>query len=432
MAKINLPKIVRCTKSNEFVGIKSEAGFISLYVPSFFNISSNEKIFRRDVLLFLNSIEIAKERIRGDIKTDLYEADKTGWPTDSYLWLLKDYVLNGKYFSREKVYVNDNKGRIDWKRTLKTIPVISKGNIIYDNLIATRNISTEDIVSQIYMLCVQQSYYKVGWLFGYEIAVNVSQKKSVPEMISIISTEYKKTFDDVKRRRFMHMLKVLRSTEGTSMNSKQYIYGIQNYYYVFERMVDSMFGGISKEELSKFYPNAMWTLLNGDNFDSSNMYPDTINIQGKYYYIIDAKLYQYGFTGAKEDLPKTQSIQKQVTYGDYVKTKAPTDSKIRNCFIMPYNKLENPFLKNSKWVRYIDNNLVYIGNANISWREDGHKEDYDYIHTFLIDFNYLLNNYKKEDEEMIRELCATIEAYTPRCDKNNSATDAIVMDSQTS
>ena len=46
------------------------------------------------------------------------------------------------------------------------------------------------------------------------------------------------------------------------------------------------------------------------------------------------------------DLPETQSIQKQITYGDYVfNTLDKSDnSKVRNAFILPYNKkLENFF-----------------------------------------------------------------------------------------
>ena len=40
---------------------------------------------------------------------------------------------------------------------------------------------------------------------------------------------------------------------------------------------------------------------------------------------------------------------------------------------------------------------------------DNKVEDYDFIYTFGIDFNYLLRNYKAADTKMIAELCASIE-----------------------
>ena len=49
------------------------------------------------------------------------------------------------------------------------------------------------------------------------------------------------------------------------------------------------------------------------------------------------------------DLPETQSIQKQITYGDYVfNTLDKSDnSKVRNAFILPYNKKLEDFFERS-------------------------------------------------------------------------------------
>lgn len=53
------------------------------------------------------------------------------------------------------------------------------------------------------------------------------------------------------------------------------------------------------------------------------------------------------------DLPETQSIQKQITYGDYVfNTLDKSDnSKVRNAFILPYNKKLENFLNDPNTLR---------------------------------------------------------------------------------
>lgn len=119
-------------------------------------------------------------------------------------------------------------------------------------------------------------------------------------------------------------------------------------------------------------------------------------------------MYQYGCTHSISDLPDTQSLQKQITYGDYVHNTIK-DEHVRNAFILPYNKELEVFKNDDSLLRYSENNLVYFGYADVDWRKDNKVEDYDFIHTFGIDFNYLLRNYKVADTNMIAELCASIE-----------------------
>ena len=54
------PKINRVTKSNDFVGICIEDGEINIYVPQVFRKESN---YKRDLLLFLKSIFLAKTHL---------------------------------------------------------------------------------------------------------------------------------------------------------------------------------------------------------------------------------------------------------------------------------------------------------------------------------------------------------------------------------
>ena len=111
------------------------------------------------------------------------------------------------------------------------------------------------------------------------------------------------------------------------------------------------------------------------------------------------------------DLPETQSIQKQITYGDYVfiTLDKSDNSKVRNVFILPYNKKLENFLNDPNTLKYNDENLAYFGQAYTDWRNAEDPKDYEKVCAFGIDFNYLLKNYNKPDYVIIDTLCKKIE-----------------------
>ena len=335
------------------------------------------------------------------------------------LWILNDYLENGYYFNREKKYSHDNKGKIDWKRTLKSVPIYSKGNLIYDKLVTTKMTASNDIITQIYKLCLLYSYKRIGWLFNYHIHVDVQQLKSIKEMIYIVDKELNSTFDDIKRLRFKHMLKILKGIHNENALSNKVTYGITNYYYVFEKMVDKFFQGIDDDEKKKFEPGGYWQLGDQDPVLASNLKPDTIYKKEDKTYIIDAKMYRYGYTKKISDLPKTSSMQKQITYGDYVVNNLGID-KVRNAFIIPYDKYYKHFIiaLDIEKCDDLDNNLAYIGKAYVDWRED--KKDHDYIYTFLIDYNYLFNHYNEKDTRYIDRITSKIEENIDKLHSTNN------------
>lgn len=400
--KNKIIEIISVNKSNNFVGIKTGEGSVQLYVPSVFRQDENIK---KDILIFIKSISIAKKLHQDKIQNGKNVNDKI-WPIDSYLWIIRDYLDNGCYYNREKRYSNSNSGKIDWKRTLRNMPIYSNGNIIYDKFVTSKMSATNDIIAQTYRLCLKQALQRIGWLFNYNFYVEIQQIFSISEMVAEIRRELNQTFDDVKNLRYKHMLKILRNTEGEKVASSICSYGITNYHYVFETMVDMIFDGIT-EEKSNYNPNGYWKLNNKKPKKASSLMPDTILKRDDKTYILDAKMYQYGATHDVSKLPNTQSLQKQITYGDYVHNNLG-DQFVRNAFILPYNKELESFKKDKNLIRYYDDNLVYFGYAYVDWRTDN-KEDYDYIHTFGIDFNYLLRNYNLHDYKLINNLILSIE-----------------------
>ncbi len=405
------PKIKSVDKSTDFVGIKLNNDEIEIYVPQVFRKEEN---YKRDLLLFLSSISLAKTVDHEKIKKGKKENDI--WPFDSYLWMIKDYLENGYYYNREKVYSNSYSGKIEWKKTLRNLPIYSGGNIIYDKLITSRMSASNDMIAQIYKLCLKQSINRIGWLYNYNLYVEVQQLVSTAEMISFIQKELLNTFDDIKRMRFNHMLKILKTVDGDNVISSSSTYGIENYYYVFETMVDMLFDGI-KDDKKRYNPNGYWKLNNKKEKVASSLRPDTILKRNDTTYILDAKMYQYGVTHNESDLPETQSIQKQITYGDFVYNNL-RDKNVRNAFILPYNKELKEFKNDEDILKYNDGDLAYFGYARVDWREDEKFKDYDHVYAYGVDFNYLLRNYKKVDTDMIDSLCSSIEKQL-EIDRNN-------------
>ncbi len=106
-------------------------------------------------------------------------------------------------------------------------------------------------------------------------------------------------------------------------------------------------------------------------------------------YILDSKYYRFGYTADENDLPETCSIQKQITYGDYIKTNkvGPEIKKIRNTFILPYNKDNNKL--------NVRGNIEYIGYAKANYRN--RNDDYEIIHTFLIYLKHVVMTWNKRN-----------------------------------
>lgn len=376
---------------DSFVGIKIRNNRIDFYYPEAYEISDFDDIsnFRKDIIAILNTIAIAKTMSvdKAKIETSLSEA--SSFALHSYLWIIKDFLTNGIYINREKVLKRNQRGRVNWKRTLQNQPIVSEGNIVYTDLVVEVPNQTDNVIVEIHKYCIHKSLEIIGWLFG--ISQNVVNAKPFNESkkkmyTAILHSELSNTFDDLKKIRLNHMLKVINGIDGNDDGS-EFVYGVDSYYYIFERMIDSIFGNV--EDISKFNPKANW-YLKRDNYSrtpTSELRPDTVLIvkETKTAYILDSKYYRFGTTGQNSDLPESTSIQKQITYGEYIKQNqiGYGIDNIRSAFLLPYNKNHNQFGYN--------NNLEYIGYSMAEWKNN--EEDHQVIYAFLIDLRHTINTW---------------------------------------
>ena len=167
-------------------------------------------------------------------------------------------------------------------------------------------------------------------------------------------------------------------------------------------MVDAMFSRV--EDIRDFYPNATWDLvLEKGPVDSTNLRPDTVLIKDNKVYILDAKYYRYGTTFKPSDMPETTSIQKQITYGEYVKkVKEGLYDDVFSAFVLPYSKNQNAHKDK------FDENMEFVGIAKAKWI-DSEGESSRRIVAILVDTKFLITNWLKKNEDNISGIIDLIE-----------------------
>lgn len=116
--EINYHKVTNKV-DDSFIGIKIKNNRIDFYYPETYNFddSSIEKS-REDVLAILQTISIAKTHSDSRVKVESSFSNNEAIPLLSYLWIIRDYLMNGFYVNREKVLKKNQRGKVDWKRTL--------------------------------------------------------------------------------------------------------------------------------------------------------------------------------------------------------------------------------------------------------------------------------------------------------------------------
>ncbi|MDD4070282.1 MAG: LlaJI family restriction endonuclease [Candidatus Izemoplasmatales bacterium] len=379
-------------EDDSFVGLRIKGNDIYFYYPQAFSFDENSSTIRDDILLILKTISLAKTKNRDKAETYQSRENECDFALNSYLWIINDFLSNGFYINREKTFKTNQNGRVNWKRTLKTNPMISNSNVIYKDIVVETKNNADNLLVEIHRYCVKKSIDFIGWIFNLnskfiqQMPFNDSIKKLY---VSTLNKELDKTFDDYKRLRLTHLKNVILGLDA-NLDGKDFVYGVDSYHYVFESMINNIFGNI--KNLSEFNPKAVWKLkkYSYKEIPSSELRPDTILIKDNVAYIIDSKFYRFGITGNPNDLPETTSIQKQITYGDFIKNNNLKDVKeIHNAFLIPFDKTKETFKT--------EDNLVYIGYSTSTWR-DG-KNHHEIIHTFLIDLRHVTEFWNKHNHD---------------------------------
>ncbi|MBQ6654595.1 MAG: LlaJI family restriction endonuclease [Erysipelotrichaceae bacterium] len=388
---------------NSFVGLRIIGESIHVYHPECYPLSKDSSDFATEVLNLLKTFSLIKNL--SEDESISYAGDSEGeFHIKAYVWIISDFLRNGFFINQERVYAMNQNGRINWKRTLNQQPLVSNGNVVYKDIVVEKKVDTDDTLLRIHKYCVKKSLDFLGWLFGIDSSLIDAQTVS-EDLRSyynyILQNELNNAFDDRKKELLSNMIIVLNGLND--YNTKKIIsYGVDQYYYVYEKLVDFMFSNI---DVTEFYPQGKWKLVHCANeIDSSHLRPDTVRTTEDSIYILDAKYYRYGYTADENDLPETSSIQKQIAYGEYAE-KTHKGKEVYNAFVMPYDMTKDNGFES-------DSALNYIGSAYST--ASNTDKSYNRIHAFLIDLKSLIDSYNRyqKDSQLINKLIEDIAEHS--------------------
>ena len=392
------------SESDTFVGIQCVNGDITINFPLGYNLAQGGKDLRKDILLLFSTLAKHTRRKDSEILGQAVSFDEVDFPVQSYMYLIKDYIAKGYYQEQEVTYKTSKKGKINWNRTIKTQrPYVQDHEVFYLDFVTKKNtVNENELITQIHKYCVYESFEKIGWLFTESMPQKPDVKRNERLFKIVINKKLSNTFDDQKRMLFTHMLAVI-DFMGDSDRDKNFCYGTYRFEYVWESMIDKVFGIAGK---AAYFPKTTWKLKGQNAHDNAPLEPDTIMVHGRNVYVLDAKYYKYGIKPEPKFLPESSSIHKQITYGEYVasepkfKIKHGSDMKVFNAFLMPFDAL--------KWENPDGEAIVNIGEATGNWK-DG-SELYHHIQGILVDVKSLMQVTVRRDENMIMKMAEVIEA----------------------
>jgi hypothetical protein len=405
MADFNLRDICHVCKNEDgdrFVGIKADADSIAVYFPLGYQlppVTENERELRRDIThLILVLAAFTNQKDQQLAMKKFFAPQTVDFPVNAYMTVITDYMARSYYTETEQKYVTSDSGKIDWRKTMqKHQPIIqSNGSPIYTKF-EVRNFAPNDrtLITRVHEFCVYEAFQKLGWLFSTESPrqphLKLEGNKNM--FIGVVRDKMSQTFIDTDKQLFQSMIDMLNYLDERSPQSRYY-FGTDNFEYVWERMIDKVFGVKNKRN---YFPRTHWrNLPSGSPYDNDALEPDTIMIplgMGKAF-VLDAKYYRYGVTGNPAHLPPSSSINKQITYGEYVSTYSEFSgpNAVFNAFLMPYNR--TPYEKDiSPHGNFLGLTREYdcIGEAHGNWKTRGLS--YEVVQGIVVDTRYLMYHY---------------------------------------
>lgn len=387
-----------------FVGLKCDGDDISIHFPLGFDISHEEKELRSDILLLLDTIRSTTSRKESEYVQGIKSYEQVSFPVQAYLEVIFDFYKRGYYKEIEVLYNVAKRGKINWNRTIKTQKAyIQDGNAYYLDFVTKNNsLQNDQMITIIHEYCVYESFDKMGWLFTNSMPQKPRIKFNYRMFKGILMDKIASTFNDNNKMLFRNLLAIIDYT-GSGFSTKKFQYGTYRFEYIWESLVDKVYGISGKEE---FFPKTYWN-IDKNVVPNACLEPDTIMLCNNDVYVLDAKYYKYGATKRAVDLPESTSINKQITYGEYIdeqkkfRQKYGDNMKVYNAFLMPFNS------KSDKWMT--EDKVIRIGQAYGDWKTN--LKSYEKVQGIVVDIKFLMKLSSRQNEEEIRVLADKIAKY---------------------
>jgi len=401
-------------EGDTFVGIKSEIidgkHMLTINFPIGYDIADNEDDVRSEIVELVAVLQEYNDQASRISKIMPEQVLKTvRFPVQSYFYVMFDYLNNGTYMVKEEKYTPGISGPISWGQTIrKEQPIVQPNGFIYSQYrVKTHSDTDKDLITEIYNYCVYQSYLKLGWIYKLQPLRKPVRKRDNATYIKYLHSKFLQTNRDNDKRLFSAMLDILNFCNSDDKPERFY-FGTNSFEYVWERLIQFTFGNVDK---ARFFPKTKWTLRIGNQRENHPLEPDTIMQVNNDIYILDAKYYKYGTTLNPRYLPNSSSINKQISYGEYVainekfQDERNKGMRIFNAFLMPFNKMQVLYRE--------DGNYQSIGEATADWKstkvENRAEYSFEKVQGILVDVKKLISNKIKANNSEIIKLAEAIE-----------------------
>lgn len=391
---------------DRFVGVKADTNNAMVFFPMGYRLPDNEEDIRDDILKLIEVISTFNDSKDRLLAMDQFAAPQSvNFPVNAYMNIIRYFLEQNDYYKeREQVRKTADRGKIDFPASLrKNVKFFQEdGSPFFDRYTVKGSSPNEkNLITQIHKYCVFEAFNTLGWLFTPHLPPDPHITLEPERFLFALKKKLAVTHNDKDKLLFQAMIQMLEYLDSEN-DSKQYYFGTDRFEYVWEKLIDEVFGIRGKEE---FFPRTKWKLKFTASKDNHALEPDSIMMCDDKIYVLDAKYYRYGVTGEPRHLPESSSINKQITYGEYIDNCRELKDKygdlpIYNAFLIPFNKSENPF-------NMTDEYFLNIGEATGEWKSNGKL--YEHVQGIVIDIRFLMNNYTGSHKSKIRKLAKVID-----------------------
>lgn len=384
---------------DNFVGIKADASQVMVCFPVGYCLPESEEEVRQDILQLIDVLSTFSDARKSALAMSAPEDSRqVNFPVNAYMNLIRRFLEQGCYYTeREQIRKTADRGRIDWAASLKKNVAFFQedGSPFFDRYTVRGSLPNENnLITQVHKFCVYESFRTLGWLFTSYMPPDPHIEKDTRRFLCALHKKAGTTHNDNDKRLLKDMISVVLHLDCERTDGQRY-FGTDRFEYVWENLIDEIFGIRGKEA---FFPRTKWSLKYDSERDNHALEPDSIMSCNGKLYVLDAKYYRYGVTGDKRHLPQSSSINKQITYGEYVAKNA--ESPVYNAFLMPYDKNDNPFGIQGE-------DFANIGEATGPWK--GGEQPFERVQGIVVDTRFLLKHYSGFHKGEILKLAKMIE-----------------------
>ncbi len=378
------------------VGLELRKGKIIIKLPIGYDYDeqNNEKDEFKKEIKKLMMLLAKKNKILAE---ELEQKDENHYDFIASLKVVEDYEKYGLYKQTELKSQINNKGRINWAKTIHQKQIYQKDNIIFTNLVKEyRDYKCEKEIQEIQEFCLYQISKNLGYLLNFSYP-KYNKKHTKNEMINLLKKELEHTNEDVKMEMLQNLVRFIEHTNIEALEKGDIAIRCKEFNYIWQELVNVY--GLGNEKRQYYNPKAGYY----DRMDNTLNQKQTQKVKSsiidtivkdfdpyiEYVFVLDAKYY------AKGALPGEYDIFKQTRYGEYVKRTLEKDGehkKIINAFVLPAN-LEGNKVKIASFYAKCDREQ----KANI-------VEDYEKIFVVYVDTRTLIKDTKTTMKEVLEAL----------------------------